>query len=71
MPLLSPVQDTRWPPYSGNGDANISNFVCCVGGRDPKIHEVWIRGDNGSTPEVYTPVQVDVNPWITSAYATK
>ena len=65
MDLLSPVRSTCWPSDSGCGDNDISKFVRCVDGRDPKVHEVWIWGDDGITPKVHPTVWVDVDPWIT------
>ena len=70
MPLSASVLATRWPPESGCGNADRSKFIRCIEGRDPKVHRVWIWGDDVITTKVYPTAQDDVNPWITRDFAT-
>ena len=70
MPLSAPVRDVPWTSESGCGDAGRSKFFRCVDRRDPKVHKVWIWGDDVITPEVHPTAQVDFNPWIIYDSAT-
>ena len=70
MPLSAPVRDIRCPSESGCVDADRSKFVHCVDGRNPKVHEVWIWGDDGITTKFHPTARVDVDYWITRNFPT-
>ena len=70
MTLPAPFRATCWPSDSCCGGADRSKFVRCVDRRDPEVHEVWIWGDDGITPEVHLTAQIDIEPWITRDFST-
>ena len=61
MSTPDPVGANRSPSDSSCGDADKSNSICCVDGREPEVNEVWILGYDRLTPEVNPTAQVDVN----------
>ena len=71
MYILYPVGAICWPLDSSCGDADRSKFFCCVDGRDPKVNEVWILGEDGVTPEVHPAAQFDVDARVVCKFATK
>ena len=59
-----------WPSRTGCWNADRYQFICCVDGRETKVHEVWILGEDGVTPEVHPTVQVDVGAGILGDFST-
>ena len=55
-----PVGSICWPSDSVSGDEDGPEFIQCVDGRQPQIHEVWTFGEGGVTWEVHLKAQVDV-----------
>ena len=53
---------------SGSGEEDIPDFIRCVDGRDPQIHEVWDFGDDDVTCEVHLSVQVDVSTGVVEGF---
>ena len=47
------VGDIRWPSDSGDGKKYRPEFIRCVDGRQPEIHEVWTVGEDDFSPEVH------------------
>ena len=48
-------------PYdSGSGGTKGVEFIRCVDGQDPQIHEIWCLGSYGVTREVHLTAQIDV-----------
>ena len=45
---------------SGSGYEDRPEFIRCVDGRDPQIHEVWTFGEDVVTCEVHSIARVDV-----------
>ena len=45
---------------SDSGDEDGPDFIRCVDGLHPQIHEVWTFGEDGVTREVHPTAQVDV-----------
>ena len=70
MSRREPFGACRRPSASGSGDDDVPNFIRCVDGRYPKIHEVWTFGEDGVTPEVYQTACVDVSDFLSECFAT-
>ena len=64
MPISDPVGSIYQPFNYGSGANDVLEFIPCVGGRQPEIHEVWTFGDDGITPEVHPFARVDVSAFI-------
>ena len=62
--MPGPVGATQSPSDSSCGDADKSNSICCVDGREPEVNEVWILGEDGATPEVHTTLRVDTDAGV-------
>ena len=70
MPIMKPVGSICWPSESGCGENDGLKFIRCVDGRQPKVHEVWIFGEDGVTPEVHLTARVDVKTFVGNYFAT-
>ena len=70
MPRLETAGDIRQPSNPGSGDDDGLEFIPCVGGRQPEIHEVWTFGEDGITPKVHTFARVDVGAFVRDCFAT-
>ena len=70
MPSLDLVGSIFWPSDSGCGDDDEPQFICCVDGRQPEIHEVWIFGEDCVTPEVHPSARVYVGNFVGDYFAT-
>ena len=68
MAGCEPVGDIHWRSNSGSGDEDGLEFIRCVDGRDPQVHEVWIFGEDGVTPEIYLTALVDVGDVIVGKF---
>ena len=65
-----PVGSIDWTSGSGSGDAEGTDFIRCVDGREPHIHEFWTFGEDGVTHEVHMKAQVDVGSVFVRESAT-
>ena len=70
MSIPDPVGAIIWPSDSGCGDAERFQFIRCVDGREPKVHEVWILGEDGVTPKVHPTAWVDIWTGIFGEFST-
>ena len=70
MPRREPVGSIRQPFNSGSGADDGLEFIYCVGGQQPEIHEVWTFGDDVITPEVHPFARVDVGAFIRDCFGT-
>ena len=70
MPKSEPVGAIRQTSNSGSGADDGIEFIRCVGGRQPEIHEVWTFGNDGINPEVHPFACVDVGDFIGDCFAT-
>ena len=70
MARREPVGSIRRPSDYGSGDEDGSEFIRCVDGRQPKIHEVWVFGEDGVTPEVRPTARVDVSALLVNIFLT-
>ena len=75
MTRCKPISVIRQPSNSGSGDDARLEFIRCMGGREPQIHELWIFAEDGITREVHPFVRIDVGnlsgDCICTAYATE
>ena len=70
MPTREPVGAICPPSKSGSGDNNGLEFVRCVDGLHPEIHEVWNFGEDQITPEVHPFAHVDIGAFIGDGFST-
>ena len=70
MVRWDPVDSIDSPSNSGNNDAEGPEFIQCVDGREPQIHEVWTFGEDGVTREVHPTAQLDVVSGLVGEFAT-
>ena len=70
MPRREPVGDIRPPFNSGSGDDDGLEFIRCVGGQKPEIHEVWTFGDDRITHEVHPFAHVDIGAFLRDCFGT-
>ena len=70
MPRPEPFGAILQPSKYGSGDDAGLDFIRCVGGRQPKIHEFWTFGDDGTTPEVHPIARVAVGAFVGDYFAT-
>ena len=70
MARREPVGYIRQPYNSSSGDEYRPEFIQCVDGREPQIHEVWNFGEDGATREVHSKSQVDVRAGFVGKFAT-
>ena len=70
MPRREPSGAIFQPYNSGSGEDDGIDFVRCVGGRQPKIHEVWNFGEDRITPEVNPFACIDVGDFVRDCFAT-
>ena len=54
----------------GSGDEDGPEFIPCVGGQEPNIHEVWNFGEEGITREVHLTARVEVGSGFFGEFAT-
>ena len=60
MTSNEPVVSIRRTSDSGSGDNEGPEFIQCVYGQEPQIHEFWAFGDDGVTIEVHPTARVDI-----------
>ena len=60
MSRKEPFGFINTPSDSGSGDTEGPEFIRCMDGRKPQVHEVWTFGEDGFTCEVHPTVPVDV-----------
>ena len=68
MTRHAPVESIRWPFDSGSRGTKVPEFIRCVDGREPQMHEVWYLGFNGITREVHPTAQVDVGAGVVGEF---
>ena len=75
MTRRKPVGVIRQPSNSGSADEDGLEFICCVGGREPQIHKLWIFDEDGITREVHPFTWINVIKFsgdcFRTAYATE
>ena len=70
MPRPDPVRAIFQPSDSGSGYDDRLEFIRCVGGRQPKTHEVWTFSNDGITPEVHPTARVDFSAFVGNCFST-
>ena len=60
MTRLKPVRIIRQPSSSGSRDKYGLEFIRCVGGQEPQIHELWSFAEDIITREVHPFARIDV-----------
>ena len=70
MARREPVGSIGQTSDYSSGDAEGPNFIWCVDGREPPIHEVLAFGDNGVTREVHPTAWVDVGAGVVREFAS-
>ena len=70
MTRRKPVGVIRQPSNSGSGDEDGLEFIRCVGGREPQIHELWSFAKDGITREVHSFTRIDVGDFIGNCFHT-
>ena len=58
------------PSDSGGGGTKGVEFIGCVGGWEPQMHEIWSLGINRVTREVHPKEQVDVGAGTVRQFLT-
>ena len=75
MTRSNPVGVTRQPSNFGSGADDRLEFICCVGGQESQIHELWIFSEDGITRKVHPFARIDVvnfsGDCFRTAYATE
>ena len=61
MTRRNPVGVISQPSNSGSRDDDRLEFICCVGGREPQIYELWTFSEDGITRRVHPFARVDIN----------
>ena len=70
MPIREPFGAIFQPFNSGIGADDRLEFIRCVGGRQPEIHEVWTFGNYGITREVHTFARRDIGAFFGDCFGT-
>ena len=70
MPTRETVGAIRQPFNSVSGSDDGLEFIRCVGGRQPQIHEVWNFGDDGITHEFHFFVPVHIGDFSGDCFGT-
>ena len=70
MPRRQPVGAIRQPFNSGSGAYDGLQFICCVVGRHPEIHDVWTFGGDGITCKVHPFARLDVGAFLWDCFGT-
>ena len=70
MSSIEPVGAICQPSDSGCGDDDGPQFTRWFDERQSKIHEVWIFGEDGVTPEVHPSARIDVSAFVSEKFAT-
>ena len=70
MVRREPVGSIGWPSNSGSGNTEGPEFIQCVDGREPQIHEVCDFGDDGIMCEVHPTLQVDFGAVVVGEFAS-
>ena len=75
MTLRKPAGVIRQPSISGSGDEDGLDFIRCVGGREPQIHELRSFAKDRITREVHPFARIDIGDFsgdcFHTAYATE
>ena len=73
--VRKPIGVICQPSNSGSGADARLEFIRCVGGREPQIHELWIFAEDGIPWEVHPFARIDVGNFsgdcFRTAYATE
>ena len=64
------VGSIRQPSDYGSGEKYRPEFIYCVDGQQPKIHEVLTFREDGVTPEVHPTARVYVGDFVGGCFAT-
>ena len=70
MARWDPVGSIRRPSDSGSSYAEITEFIRCVDGQEPQIHEVWTLGSKGFMYKVHLTAKVDVNAGVVGEFSS-
>ena len=70
MHRREPAGVIRQPFRSGNRGEDGIEFVCCVDGREPQIHELWSFAEDGITRKVHPFAHVDVGDFFRDCFQT-
>ena len=70
MPRTEPFRDIVQPSNSGSGGGGGLEFIQCVGGIQPKIHEFWTFSDDIIMPKVHPTARVDVSAFVGNYFST-
>ena len=65
-----PGGDICQPFNCDSRDNDELHYIWCVGGRQPKIYEVWTFGEDGITPKVIPFACVDVRAFVGDRFVT-
>ena len=65
-----PVGAICWRSNSSSGDGDGPEFIQCVDGQEPYIHDVWNFGGDSGTREVHLTALFDVGAGFVSEFAT-
>ena len=75
MTRRKPVGFIHQPSNSGSEDKYGLEFIRCVDGREPQIHELWFFAEDGITREVHPFARIDFGGFsedcFHTAYATE
>ena len=75
MTRRKPVRVICQQSNSVSGDEDGLEYILCVGGQEPKIHELWNFAEDGFTREVHPFAWIDVGDFsedcFHTAYATE
>ena len=70
MPRRKPVGVIRQPSKSGSGANDRLDFIRCVGGQEPQIHELWTFAEGGITRKVHPLAWVNVGDFPGDCFHT-
>ena len=70
MPRRKPVGVIRQPSNSGSGADDRLEFIRCVGGREPQIHELWTFAEDGITCKVHPFARAEVGDFYGDCFHT-
>ena len=70
MTIREKVGSIHQPFNSGSGYDYGLEFIGCVGGRQPEIHEVWTFGDDKISPEYHPFARVDIGAFVGNCFGT-
>ena len=60
----------RRPYYSVSGGTDDIDFIQCVDGREPQLHEMWCLGLDNVTRKIHPTAQVDIGAGTMGEFTT-